>query len=61
MGRIAQLVSARPSVGVVPSWIPHNIASLFQLRSFLFRFNDLALNTVDLKFISYYYCHELST
>ena len=37
--RVAQLVSARPSVHEVPSSIPGDITSLFQLLSFLCSFD----------------------
>ena len=37
--RVAQLVSARPSMRVVPSSIPGDITSLCQLLSFLCSFN----------------------
>ena len=37
--RVAQLVSARPSVREVPSSIPGDITSLFQLLSFLCSFD----------------------
>ena len=39
--RVAQLVSARPSVGEVPSSIRGDIISLFQILSFLCSFDLL--------------------
>ena len=45
--RVAKLVSARPSVREVPSSIPGDIASLFQLLSFLCSFDyNVALDTL---------------